>query len=110
MEKDSSPKILTNLDELLLLVVLRLEGNAYGVTIRRELSTTTGKDWAIGAVYDPLYRLEQRGLIISSLSHPTQERGGRSKRMFRLTQKGRDALLAHKNIRDKLWHVIKETE
>lgn len=109
MEKISSPKMLTNLDELLLLVVLRLEGNAYGVTIRRDLSKTTGKDWAIGAVYDPLYRLEQRGLISSSLSRPTQERGGRSKRMFCLTQKGREALLAHKKIRDKLWRELKET-
>jgi len=102
-------KLLSSLDELLMLVILELGEEAYGVPIRRALSKATGKEWSIGAVYDPLYRLEHRKLIESFLSGPTQDRGGRSKRIFSLTPKGREALLSHKGIRDRLWGRIKET-
>jgi len=100
-------RLLTGYDEIFLLTILKLKDNAYGVTIRREVSRLTGREWSIGAIYDPLYRLEKGSLVESRLSGPTRERGGRSKRMFRVTEKGREALLAHKKIRDCLW---RETE
>lgn len=96
-------KLLSNQDEVLLLAILKLKDNAYGMTIRREVSKATGKDWSIGAVYDPLYRLEKKGLVESYLSDPTNRRGGRSKRIFKVRKKGFDALIAHKRIREKLW-------
>ena len=99
-------KLLSSHDEVLLLAILNLEDNAYGMTIRQEITKATGKEWSIGAVYDPLYRLEERGLVESCLSHPTQERGGRSKRIFKVTGIGLEALRAHKQVRDNLWQRI----
>ncbi|MFC2161662.1 PadR family transcriptional regulator [Acidobacteriota bacterium] len=95
--------LLSGHDEIFLLVILSLEDNAYGTTIRREVSVATGKDWSIGAIYDPLYRLEKKGMIESFLSRPIKERGGRSRRMFRMRKAGMDALVAHKEVRDSLW-------
>ncbi|MCK5148535.1 helix-turn-helix transcriptional regulator [bacterium] len=97
---------ITSQEETLLLGVLALGDNAYGMTIRRHVSKVTGKDWSIGAIYDPLYRLERRGLVSSFLADPTAERGGRSKRMFRVTDVGKEALKAHKLIRDSLWGSV----
>ena len=103
-------KLLSSHDEILMLVILGLKDNAYGMTIRREVSRATGKNWSIGAIYDPLYRLEQREMVESFLSEPTGERGGRSKRIFRVTQKGLGMLQKQKSVRDSLWdHVKAET-
>ena len=96
-------RLLTGYEEIFLLTILKLKDNAYGVTIRREVSRITNREWSIGAIYDPLYRLEKKSFIESHLSRPTQERGGRSKRMFGVTEKGLEALLAYKKIRDGLW-------
>lgn len=101
-------KILSSHDEILLLAILKLGENAYGVTIRQEISRATQKKWSIGAIYDPLYRLEQKGLVESVLSDPTRERGGRSKRLFTITQKGMEQLAVHKKVRDSLWESIGE--
>jgi DNA-binding PadR family transcriptional regulator len=102
-------KLLSSHDEVLLLSILHLGDNAYGLTIRQAVSKATGKEWSIGAVYDPLYRLENRGYVSSFLSDPTAERGGRSKRIFQVTKQGREALLSHKRVREGLWRKIKET-
>ncbi|MFA9452477.1 MAG: PadR family transcriptional regulator [Candidatus Aminicenantaceae bacterium] len=101
-------KLLSSHDEVLLLAILSLGDNAYGMTIRREVSEATGRDWSIGAVYDPLYRLEERGCVESRLSDPTRERGGRSKRLFQVTDAGLQALLSHKQIRDHLWRNVQQ--
>ena len=90
-----------------MLVILGLRDNAYGMTIRREVSRATGKNWSIGAIYDPLYRLEQREMVESFLSEPTGERGGRSKRIFRVTPKGLEMLQKQKSVRDTLWDSVK---
>ncbi len=96
-------KVLSSTDEILLLAVQSLKDNAYGVTIRRQVSSVTKKEWSIGAIYDPLYRLEERGLVQSVLVEPTSEVGGRSRRMFTLTEKGVDAMVEHKRVRDEFW-------
>jgi DNA-binding PadR family transcriptional regulator len=102
-------KLLSSHDEMLLLAILSLGDNAYGLTIRREVSRAAGKDWSIGAIYDPLNRLEERGYVESALTEPTAERGGRSKRVFRLTSRGKKALREQKAVRDNLWKKIPET-
>ena len=86
-------KILSSHDELLLLAIVNLRDNAYGVTIRRYVSKVTGKEWSIGAIYDPLYRLEEKGYVRSEMTGPVNERGGRSKRIFSVTQDGLKALV-----------------
>ncbi len=100
-------KLLSSHDEIFLLAILKLKENAYGMNIRRELSKATGKNWSIGAIYDPLYRMEKKGLLESFLSKPTKERGGRSKRIFRVKNKGIEALLEHRKTQDKLWQGVK---
>ena len=67
-------KLLSSHDEILLLAILRLKDNAYGMTIRREVSKATGKNWSIGAIYDPLYRMEKK--VYWSLFYQSQRRRG----------------------------------
>ena len=76
----------------MLLAVMRLGSNAYGVTVRREIESATGRDISIGAVYATLVRLESKGLIKSFTGEPTAERGGRAKRYFRMNAEGEGAL------------------
>lgn len=95
-------KVLSGNDELLLLTILALKENAYGATIMQLLTEVTGREWSIGAIYDPLHRLEKTGLVRSSLTTPTPERGGRSKRVYEITKRGLEALRWHREIRDRI--------
>jgi PadR family transcriptional regulator PadR len=79
-------------EHLVLLAVLRLGADAYGMRVRREIAVRTGRDVSIGAVYATLDRLADKGLVTSTLSDPTPERGGRAKRSFRLTGAGAGAV------------------
>src|ERR671910_667432 len=80
--------ILGEFEQLVLLGVLQCGGDAYGVPIWRELESRTGRDVSLGAVYKTLDRLEGKGYVASALGEPTAERGGRSKRHFRVTAVG----------------------
>jgi len=93
-----------------MLAIRSLEEEAYGVPIRKKVSKVTGKEWSIGAIYDPLYRLEKKEFIKSELSNPTNERGGRSKRIFSITNSGMKALEEHKRVREQLWGSISDIE
>lgn len=79
---------------LLLSAVLRLEEDAYGASVLREIEAQTAREPAAGAVYTGLRRLEARGLLRSEVGDPTPERGGRRKRFFRLEPAGAGALAA----------------
>ncbi len=79
-------------EHLILLAVLRLKDDAYGMRVRREIAERTGRDAAIGAVYSTLDRLAAKGLVTASISEPTALRGGRAKRSFQLTSAGLEAL------------------
>jgi PadR family transcriptional regulator PadR len=70
------------------LALLRLEDRAYGVTVRQEIEFRIKREVSIGAVYATLDRLETKGYVKSHRGDPTPERGGRSKRFFRVTAKG----------------------
>ena len=67
-------------EQVVLLAILRMGEDGYGVTIRREIATCTGRDPSPGALYTTLDRLEEKGLVTSTMSDPTPARGGRSKR------------------------------
>ena len=75
-------------EHIVVLALLRLNGRAYGVTVRREIELRTKREVSIGAIYATLDRLERKRFVKSSLGEPTPERGGRSKRFFRVTTKG----------------------
>ena len=83
---------LGSLEHIVMLAVMRLGSEAYGMTVRREIEGATGRDISIGAVYATLARLESKGLIKSYTGEPTAERGGRAKRYFRMTADGEGAL------------------
>ena len=75
-------------EHIVVLALLHLEDRAYGVTVRQEIQSRTNRDVSIGAVYATLDRLESKGYVTSRRGDPTPERGGRSKRFFRVTAKG----------------------
>ena len=75
-------------EHVVILALLRLTDHAYGVSVRQEIDQRTGRDVSIGAIYATLDRLEAKGYVKSHLGDPTPERGGRSKRFFRVTAKG----------------------
>ena len=73
---------------MVLLALMRLGDDAYGVPISREIELHSGREVALGSVYAALERLEEKGLVASRLGDPTAERGGRAKRYFRMTESG----------------------
>jgi PadR family transcriptional regulator, regulatory protein PadR len=79
-------------EHIVLLAVLRLDGQGYGVTVRREIAGRTSREVSIGAIYATLDRLEAKGYVQSRTGDPTPERGGRSKRFFRVTAQGVSAV------------------
>lgn len=89
----SAPPVnLGEFEQLILLAILRRRDDAYGVTIRAELADRAGRTVAPGALYTALERLETKGLIISRMSEPTPQRGGRAKRLVTVTAAGMKAL------------------
>ncbi len=86
-------------EQLLLLALVRLGEDTYGVPIRDEIEARTGRVVSPGAIYTALDRLEKRGLVRSRLGDPTPERGGKRKRHYRLTARGGEAIgQAHANV------------
>src|ERR1700689_3330146 len=79
-------------EHVVILALLRLADRAYGVTVRQEIEARIGREASIGAIYATLDRLENKGYVKSQLGEPTPERGGRSKRFFRVTAKGMSAV------------------
>ena len=73
---------------LVLLALIRLGDEAYGVPISEAIEESSGKEVALGSVYITLERLENKGLVSSRLGEPTAERGGRAKTYFKVTAKG----------------------
>ena len=93
-------------EELVLLAVAALRSAGYGVSIQQQLEEETGHAISLGAVYTTLDRLERKGLVASKLGAPTAERGGKPKRLYRVTAAGSTALVDARRIRQKLWSAI----
>ena len=83
---------LGELEQLVLLALIRLDGDGYGVAVQRDIEERAARHVALGAVYTALNRLEEKGLVASRVGDPTPERGGRRKRLFRVNTAGRAAL------------------
>lgn len=91
---------------MILLAVIQLGEDAYGVTISRELEAHRGREVSIGSVYAALERLEGKGLVSSSLGDPTPERGGKAKRFFKVTKNGLRQLDETRRVLTKLWQTL----
>lgn len=96
-------KYLGEFEQMILLAILHLGDGAYGLSIRRELETHTGKQVTHGAAYITLDRLEKKGLLHSELGDPTPGRGGRAKRFFHVTPAGVTALRESRKALRSLW-------
>lgn len=94
---------LGDFEQMVLLSLMRLGANAYGVTVRREISECAGRNVSIGAVYTTLDRLERRGFVSSREGDPTPERGGRAKRFFRIEAPGIRALEESRQTMHRMW-------
>ena len=95
--------LLTDFELMILLAILRADDDAYGVRVATEIERTGGRRVVIGAVYAALDRLERNGLVSSEIGEPTQERGGRAKRFFRLTPRGLRAVKETQGALVALW-------
>ena len=96
---------LGELEELALLIVIGLAGEAYGVTVQRRLEREAHRPIALGAVYAALDRLERKAYLRSSVSEAMPQRGGRRKRMFTATAEGRRAAREARRTREHLWRL-----
>ena len=97
---------LSELEQWVLLCLARLGEEAYGVPIHQEIEERTDRSVSIATVYSALDRLETQGLIASYLSPPTPERGGRAKRLYRLSTDGAAALRKARRIHDSMWDGV----
>jgi PadR family transcriptional regulator PadR len=93
---------LGSLEQIVLLALVRLGADAYGMTVRMEIEKRTGRSLSIGAIYATLGRLEAKGYVSSETGEPTAERGGRAKRHFRVEGEGLRALRASKRVVDNM--------
>ncbi len=93
-------------EQIVLLALLRLGENAYGVPVRREIEQRTGRSLTVGALYRTLDRLEEKGYVSSRLGDPVRERGGRAKRYFRVEALGLRSLRQTQRELAAMWEGI----
>ena len=96
-------KGLTRMEEMILLAILNLQSEAYLVAITDYLSKITSKKVSLTSVHLPLSRLEKQGLIESAFGKATAVRGGRRKKIYKITKRGFEELNEYRRISDRLW-------
>jgi PadR family transcriptional regulator PadR len=101
-----SRESLGHFELLVLLALLRQREDAYGVPIARAIEESTGKPVILASVYNTLERLEEKGLVRSTVGQPTRERGGRAKRYFAITSAGLREVRSAKKALTSLWRGI----
>jgi PadR family transcriptional regulator PadR len=90
-------------EEIVLLTVAVIEGEAYGVALLHEIVKQTGRDLRLNQVHSALSRLEEKGMVKATLGAPTAERGGRRKKLFEVTAYGHRTLQEIQEVRDSFW-------
>lgn len=101
---------LGELELMVLLALIRLGEDAYGVPICHEIEKRSGREAALGSVYAALERLEEKGLVTSRLGDSTAMRGGRAKRYFRVTAQGVRGVRQTQQVLMNLWRGLPELE
>ena len=100
--------LISRAEELILLAILSLGDDAYGITILEFLQDKTGNAWSFAQIYDPLDRLARKGYVKKRPGGSTPERGGRPKSLYKLTADGRAALVEIRRVQDAVWASIPE--
>ena len=96
-------KLLSRAEELILLTIIKLENNAYGVTIRDSLNLETGTEWSFGSIYTPLNKLTRKQFVLKSYGDPSPERGGRRKCIYMVTDAGISVLQEIHKVQTVVW-------
>jgi len=110
MEEMPNRSYLGDFELMVLLALMRLGDDAYGVPISREIEQQSGREVALGTVYAALERLGEKGLVTSELGEPTALRGGRAKRYFHLTKKGLREVREARTALINLWRGLRGLE
>lgn len=110
LEEMAKRDYLGSFELIVMLVLMRLGDDAYGVPISREIEARSGREVALGSVYATLERLESKGLVSSELGEPTPERGGRAKRYFHITNKGLQEVRDARRTLRKFWSRLPQLE
>lgn len=101
---------LTDLEQLLLLSVLRLGRDAYGAAIQADLEEAASRSVSLGSIHVTLGRLEERGLARSAKGEPQGVRGGKARRIYEVTEEGRATLEWGRAVLDRLWDGVPAEE
>lgn len=94
---------LSRREEQVLLAVWEIQDNAYLLAIKEHLSEITSKEWSVGIIHKPLLQLEKKGFLASSIGEATAKRGGRRKKLYKVTSLGIDELKKFKSEQDIIW-------
>ncbi|MCK5148858.1 PadR family transcriptional regulator [bacterium] len=95
--------LLTRTEEFVLLMILKLGNEAYGVSIRNRIHSDTGQLWSFASIYQPLNKLLRRGYVMKVPGEATPERGGKKKYYYHLTSDGKTALQEIRNTQNQIW-------
>ncbi len=101
-------KFMTRNEEIILLTILKLKGNAYGVSIRKQICLDTGYKWSFASIYQPLDNLARKKYVRRVKGDPTAKRGGKSKFYYEITQDGLKNLRKLKKAHEQVWSGIPE--
>ena len=100
--------LLSRSEEIILLAVYKLQGNAYGVTIREQVNKDLGRYCPFGVIYKTLKKLKAKGYVDKTASDPVSERGGRTRYYYEVTTKGIAALEKILSIHFSIWQGIQD--
>ncbi len=103
-------KSLSRTEEIILVTILKLGDDAYGVSIRQQIWKDTGDKWSFASIYTPLDKLSKKGFVKKTKGDPLPERGGRSKFFYRVTPEGKKALMKLYQKHQKVWSDISYIE
>jgi PadR family transcriptional regulator PadR len=101
--------LLSNFELMVLLALIRVGENAYGVPISKEIEQQSGRSVSIASLYAALARLEAKGFVKSELGEPTASRGGRAKKYFKVTSRGLREVREVKGTLVRLWNGVLES-
>ncbi len=99
-------RILSRAEEIILLAVFKLEGNAYGVPIRDQIHKDIGQYWSFGVIYKTLKKMSVKEYLRKIASNPVAERGGRSRYYYEITPQGISALEEIRRVHSSVWNKV----
>lgn len=99
-------KLLSRAEEIILLTIIKLNDEAYGVSIREQIHQDTGTLWSFASIYQPLDKLTRKKYVRKIESEPTPERGGKRKYLYEVTPEGKQALKQIYHTQKKVWTDI----